>query len=45
MELAEQYSEKELEQSLVNNMKDFLKEMGREFCFSRKSIPYKCLWR
>ena len=44
MELSEQHSEKELEQSLVNNMRAFLEEIERKLCFSRQSIPYKC-WR
>ena len=31
MELTEQHSERELEQSLINNMKNFLEEMGGNF--------------
>lgn len=33
MELSEQHSEKELEKSLINNMKSFLEEMGGNFAF------------
>lgn len=33
MELSEQHSEKELEESLINNMKAFLEEMGGNFAF------------
>lgn len=33
MELDEEHSERELEQSLINNMKDFLEEMGGNFAF------------
>ena len=33
MELSEQHSEKELELSLVNNIKSFLEEMGGNFAF------------
>ena len=33
MELSEQHSERELEESLINNMKAFLEEMGGNFAF------------
>ena len=33
MELDEQHSEKELERSLINNIKEFLEEMGGNFAF------------
>ena len=33
MELSEQHSERELEESLINNMKVFLEEMGGNFAF------------
>ncbi len=33
MELSEEHSERELERALVNNMKDFLEEMGGNFAF------------
>ena len=33
MELSEQHSEKELEQTLVNNIRSFLEEMGGNFAF------------
>lgn len=33
MELSEQHSERELEQSLINNMRNFLEEMGGNFTF------------
>lgn len=33
MELSEQHSERELEESLINNMRSFLEEMGGNFAF------------
>ena len=33
MELSEEHSERELEESLINNMKAFLEEMGGNFAF------------
>ena len=33
MELSDQHSERELEESLINNMKSFLEEMGGNFAF------------
>ena len=33
MELSEQHSERELEESLINNMRAFLEEMGGNFAF------------
>ena len=41
LELSEQHSERELEQSLVKNIREFLTEMGGAFCFVGSQYP---LW-